>query len=45
MFFYVYFVDAGSINHKVTEILTNMQIEQPNIKKDLVASNLMLTRV
>lgn len=42
---WIYFVDAGSINHTVTEILTNMQIEQLNIKKELIASNLMLTRL
>lgn len=44
-YFTIYFVDAGSINHTVTEILTNMQIEQLNIKKELIASNLMLTRL
>ncbi|KAE9530085.1 hypothetical protein AGLY_011547 [Aphis glycines] len=29
----------------VTEILTNMQVEQLNIKKELIASNLILTRL
>jgi len=42
---WIYFVDAGSTNHTITEILTNMQIEQLNIKKELIASNLMLTRL
>ncbi|CAI6375734.1 unnamed protein product [Macrosiphum euphorbiae] len=36
---------TGSLNQKILDILTNMQLEQVNIKKELVASNLILNRL
>ncbi|XP_060858689.1 uncharacterized protein LOC132936344 [Metopolophium dirhodum] len=37
--------NTGSLNQKILDILTNMQLEQVNIKKELVASNLILNRL
>ncbi|XP_016658072.1 uncharacterized protein LOC107883115 isoform X1 [Acyrthosiphon pisum] len=37
--------DTDNLNQKILNILTNMQLEQVNIKKELVASNLILNRL
>ncbi|KAF0708325.1 Uncharacterized protein FWK35_00033356, partial [Aphis craccivora] len=37
--------NTSSLNQKILDILSNMQLEQVNIKKELVASNLILNRL
>lgn len=42
---FFYYIDTSSLNQKILDILSNMQLEQVNIKKELVASNLILNRL